>query len=203
MLKKSVGVALAKKPAAKKPTAKKSAGKKPVPKKTIASIQTPPEFTMKQVKEIVALIKDAGTFTTFAYKTHEFEIEIAVGAPAIVQVSAPVVAMQANLVAQSSPLKQDTLRATETALIISDSQRVITSPMIGTFYRRPSPSSPPFVEVGDAVTPGMDVCIVEVMKLLNTIASEHSGKITQILVEDGATIEAGQPLMIVELTDDR
>lgn len=201
VLKKSAGIALAKKPVAKKQAAKTSVAKKSALKKTVTSIQTPSEFTMKQVKEIVALIKDAGTFTTFAYKTKEFEIEIAVGAPAMVQVSAPVAPTQANPVAQSPSLKQDTLRTPETALIVPDSQRVITSPMIGTFYRRPSPSSPPFVEVGDTVTPGMDVCIVEVMKLLNTIASEYSGRILQVLVEDGATIEAGQPLMIVELTD--
>jgi len=71
--------------------------------------------------------------------------------------------------------------------------------MIGTFYRRPSPSSPPFVEVGDSVTPTTDVCIVEVMKLLNTIAAECSGTVSRILVEDGVTIEVGQPLMVIEV----
>jgi acetyl-CoA carboxylase biotin carboxyl carrier protein len=71
--------------------------------------------------------------------------------------------------------------------------------MIGTFYRRPSPNSDPFVEVGDAVKPDTDVCIVEVMKLLNTISAGCAGTISRILIEDGATIEAGQALMVIEV----
>jgi acetyl-CoA carboxylase biotin carboxyl carrier protein len=85
-------------------------------------------------------------------------------------------------------------------LAISSSERAIVSPMIGTFYRRPSPNSPPFVEVGDSVEPTTDVCIVEVMKLLNTIPAECVGKVSRILVEDGESIEVGQVLMVIELT---
>jgi len=149
---------------------------------------------MKQVKEIVALIKDAGTFTTFGYKTEEFEIEISVGAP---NVSSPV-SYVSSPVSVTAPASVTT-SIPNTALSLSPSERVIASPMIGTFYRRPSPSSPPFVEVGDSVTPNTDVCIVEVMKLLNTIPAECTGKVARILVEDGETIEVGQPLMVIEL----
>jgi len=151
---------------------------------------------MKQVKEIVALIKDAGSFTTFGYKTEEFEIEISVGAPnvstPVSYVSSPVSVTAPTSVAASIPNGAN-------ALTLSSSERAIVSPMIGTFYRRPSPSSAPFVEVGDSVTPTTDVCIVEVMKLLNTIPAECTGKVTRILVEDGETIEVGQPLMVIEL----
>ncbi len=72
--------------------------------------------------------------------------------------------------------------------------------MIGTFFRKPSPTSKPFVEVGDLVKSDTSVCIVEVMKLLNTIPAECVGKVSQILVEDGATVVAGQALMIVEVS---
>jgi acetyl-CoA carboxylase biotin carboxyl carrier protein len=157
-------------------------------------VKVPPEFTMKQVKEIVALIKDAGTFTTFGYKTDEFEIEISVGAPNV----SPPVSYVSSPVAISAPANV-AAPAPNTALTLSSTERVIVSPMIGTFYRRPSPSSPPFVEVGDSVTPTTDLCIVEVMKLLNTIPAECAGKVTRILVEDGETIEVGQPLMVIEL----
>ena len=162
--------------------------------KAATKVKVPPEFTMKQVKEIVALIKDAGTFTTFGYKTDEFEIEISVGAPSI---SSPV-AYDAPPTASSSPL--NVISSTpNAALSLSSTERAIVSPMIGTFYRRPSPSSAPFVEVGDSVTPTTDVCIVEVMKLLNTIRAECAGKVSRILVEDGATIEVGQVLMVIEI----
>lgn len=74
----------------------------------------------------------------------------------------------------------------------------ITSPMVGAFYASPSPGAKPFVKVGDTVAAGQVVCIVEAMKLMNEIESEVSGKITQICVEDGQSVEYGQVLMYVE-----
>jgi acetyl-CoA carboxylase biotin carboxyl carrier protein len=74
----------------------------------------------------------------------------------------------------------------------------ITSPIIGTFYRRPSPDKPVFVEVGDVVSPNTVVCMVEAMKLFNEIESEVSGKIVKILVEDGTPVEYGQPIFLVD-----
>ena len=74
----------------------------------------------------------------------------------------------------------------------------ITSPMVGTFYRAPSPSAPSFVEIGDTVSVGQTVCIIEAMKLMNDMPSEVSGKIVKILVENGATVEFGQQLMLVD-----
>ncbi len=71
----------------------------------------------------------------------------------------------------------------------------ISSPMVGTFYRAPAPSEPPFVEVGDRVRAGQTVCIIEAMKLMNEIESEVSGQIIEILVPNGEPIEYGQSLM--------
>jgi acetyl-CoA carboxylase biotin carboxyl carrier protein len=74
----------------------------------------------------------------------------------------------------------------------------IKSPMIGTFYRSASPDKPAFISVGDEVSPGKVVCIIEAMKLFNEIESEISGKVVKILVEDASPVEYDQPLFLVE-----
>ena len=80
----------------------------------------------------------------------------------------------------------------------ADNLLTIKSPMIGTFYRRPSPDKPIFAEVGDEVTPGKVVCIIEAMKVFNEIESEISGRIVKILAEDASPVEYDQPLFLVE-----
>ncbi len=79
-----------------------------------------------------------------------------------------------------------------------DNLITIKSPMIGTFYRKPSPDKPLFVEVGDDVQVGKVVCIIEAMKLFNEIESEVSGKVVKILVEDATPVEYDQPLFLVD-----
>ena len=74
----------------------------------------------------------------------------------------------------------------------------ITSPMVGTFYASPSPDKEPYVKKGDFVKAGQTICIIEAMKLLNEIESEVSGKVVEICVENGQTIEFGQTLMYIE-----
>jgi acetyl-CoA carboxylase biotin carboxyl carrier protein len=73
----------------------------------------------------------------------------------------------------------------------------ITAPMVGTFYRSPSPDSAPYVEVGDKVEPGKTVCIIEAMKLFNEIESEIRGEVAKILVENGQPVEYGQKLFLI------
>jgi len=74
----------------------------------------------------------------------------------------------------------------------------IKSPMVGTFYRAPSPESQPFIEVGQNLDAGQVVCIVEAMKLMNEIKSEIRGKVIEVLVENGHPVEFGQPLFLIE-----
>jgi len=74
----------------------------------------------------------------------------------------------------------------------------VTSPIVGTFYRSSSPDKPSYVEVGDVVKKGQVLCIIEAMKLMNEIECESTGKIIQILVENGAPVEYGQPLFAIE-----
>ncbi|MFX1673318.1 acetyl-CoA carboxylase biotin carboxyl carrier protein [Paraburkholderia sp. A2WS-5] len=74
---------------------------------------------------------------------------------------------------------------------------VVTSPMVGTFYRAPSPGADPFVQVGDTVKEGQTLCIIEAMKLLNEIESDAAGVVKEILVENGQAVEYGQPLFVI------
>ena len=104
-----------------------------------------------------------------------------IAAPA--QAPAPVVAPAAPATSADAPAKKG---------------NAITSPMVGTFYKAPSPDAAPFVEVGKTISQGDVVCIVEAMKLMNEIESEFSGKITEICVKDGEPVEFGQVLMYVE-----
>lgn len=76
----------------------------------------------------------------------------------------------------------------------------IKSPMVGTFYRAPAPDADPYVQVNDMVTKGQVLCIIEAMKLLNEIESEISGKITEILIENGQPVEYNQPLFRIEVS---
>lgn len=80
----------------------------------------------------------------------------------------------------------------------AENQTKITSPMVGTFYKAPSPGAASFVEVGKNISTGQVVCIIEAMKLMNEIESEVSGKVVEICIEDGQPVEFGQTLMIVE-----
>nr|AYR06246.1 acetyl-CoA carboxylase biotin carboxyl carrier protein [Renouxia sp.] len=98
---------------------------------------------------------------------------------------------------------QDKFNAkTKTQKIINESDAniyfTIVSPMIGTFYRSPAPSEPPFIEINDIVQVNQTVCIIEAMKLMNEIDSEISGQIVEILVQDGDIVDCGQALMKVK-----
>ncbi|WP_026715367.1 acetyl-CoA carboxylase biotin carboxyl carrier protein [Flavobacterium daejeonense] len=86
------------------------------------------------------------------------------------------------------------------AAAVDDTSKYITikSPMIGTFYRKPSPDKPMFVEVGSSIAKGDVLCVVEAMKLFNEIESEVSGKIVKILVDDMSPVEFDQPLFLVD-----
>ena len=137
------------------------------------SIKTPPKKGKGQVETVVQQIPVAA-------------------APAIAPVtvqSTPVVAAVPEVAVETPVASSDT----------DDSKYVtIKSPMIGTFYRKPSPDKDPFVNVGDEVNIGTVVCVVEAMKLFNEIESEISGKIIKVLVEDMSPIEYDQPLFLVD-----
>ena len=84
------------------------------------------------------------------------------------------------------------------AAVLEPEGHVVKSPMVGTFYRSPSPGAASFIELGQAVKPGDTLCIIEAMKLLNEVEAEVGGTVKQILVENGQPVEYGQPLFVIE-----
>jgi len=102
-------------------------------------------------------------------------------------------------VAQPTATQADADTTKETEPAEEDSKYItVKSPIIGTFYRKPSPDKPLFVEVGDTIKTGDVLCIIEAMKLFNEIESEVSGKIVKILVDDSSPVEFDQPLFLVD-----
>ena len=105
----------------------------------------------------------------------------------------------ANQTLVSSGSNHTSLDSTPAPLEVpEESGSSIKSPIVGTFYRKPAPDKPPFVEIGDRVEAGDVVCIVEAMKMMNEIKSEFTGTVTAIKVEDGEPVEFDQQLIIVE-----
>ena len=87
------------------------------------------------------------------------------------------------------------------SLVVTEQEptgNIVKSPMVGTFYSKPSPDADPFVAVGQTVKKGQTLCIIEAMKLMNEIESEFDGKIKEILVKDGETVEYGKPIFVIE-----
>lgn len=113
--------------------------------------------------------------------------------PVAATAPAPVPAAQAPAPAAAPTPETPAPAAEETSNYIT-----VKSPMIGTFYRSPSPDKPVFVEVGATIKPGTTVCIIEAMKLFNEIESEVSGKIVKVLVDDATPVEYDQPLFLVD-----
>jgi acetyl-CoA carboxylase biotin carboxyl carrier protein len=118
---------------------------------------------------------------------------------AVTYTSAPSQAVYAPApAAPSAPAAAPAVSAPAPAAPKADNLITIKSPMIGTFYRRPSPDKPLLVDVGTDVAAGKVVCIIEAMKLFNEIESEISGTIVKVLVEDASPVEFDQPLFLVE-----
>ena len=155
----------------------------------------------KQIQELIKMINKSniGELTVeqkdfrITIKQKEENITQVVAAPAPVAVAAAPQAVVAPQPAQTSAQEKMKPAEAPAANLIT-----IKSPMIGTFYRRSSPDKAAFVEIGDEITPGKVVCIIEAMKLFNEIESEVSGRISKVLVEDASPVEFDQPLFLVE-----
>ena len=107
-------------------------------------------------------------------------------APPVMAPAAPVVEAGGATVPAAAPVPE------------APAERVIKSPMVGTFYRSASPGGKPFVDVGSEVKEGEPVCIVEAMKIMNEIEADIAGKVVKILCENGQAVEFGQPLFVLE-----
>ncbi len=150
---------------------------------------------IKQVQELIKLISKS-SLSELTIEEGEFKITLKqkdnIIAPSYV--SAPVMAAHVAVAAAAPAAPAQPAGGGE------DNSKYITikSPMIGTFYRKPSPDKPLYVEVGDDVAPGKVVCIIEAMKLFNEIESEVKGRVVKVLVEDQTPVEYDQPLFLVD-----
>ncbi len=153
---------------------------------------------IKQIQDLIKFVAKSGV-NEVAIEEEDFKITIKTNqAPTYVTATVPAAApAPLPTAAPAAPApeapKGETPKVEDTSNYVT-----IKSPMIGTFYRSPSPDKPVFVNVGDEVTAGKVVCIVEAMKLFNEIESEVSGKIVKILVDDAQPVEYDQPLFLVE-----
>ncbi|MCP8687014.1 acetyl-CoA carboxylase biotin carboxyl carrier protein [Marinobacterium sedimentorum] len=152
---------------------------------------------IRKVKKLIELLEESN-INEIEIKEGEESVRIsrmAQSAPAQMMMPAgyPQMAMAPAPVAAAAPAA-----IAEPAVAAAEfNGHVVLSPMVGTFYRSPSPSSPPFVEVGKTVKAGDVICIVEAMKMMNQIEADKSGVIEAILVEEGQPVEYDQPLVTI------
>ncbi|MDO6812758.1 acetyl-CoA carboxylase biotin carboxyl carrier protein [Tenacibaculum soleae] len=159
------------------------------------------------IKEIQSLIKFVAKSGASEVKLEMEDIKITIKTGSetpettIIQAAAPM-GVAPQMVAQApvaQPVAQAATPASDASNAEDDSKYItIKSPIIGTFYRKPSPDKPNFAEVGTEVKVGDTVCIIEAMKLFNEIESEVSGKIVKVLVDDSSPVEFDQPLFLVD-----
>ena len=142
------------------------------------------DLGLPEIRELVRILQEGG-LTELAVEAGSVKVQLKRGGtvtlPNAVEMQSTVVAPQASPVPVApAPAASDT--------------QVVRSPMVGTFYRSPSPEAPPFVDEGSVVTPGQCLCIIEAMKLMNEIEAEQGGRIAKVLVANGDLVEYGQPL---------
>ena len=140
-----------------------------------------PEIDLTKIKDLIKLMEDHD-LTAFELEDSGFKVRLEKGGtPEQVIAAAPPVAVE-----EKAPEK-----------IVAEETEEISAPMVGTFYKSPSPDADAFVKVGDAVDEGTVVCIIEAMKVMNQIKAEKSGVIQRILVEDASPVEFGQGLFVI------
>ncbi len=154
----------------------------------------------KEIEELIKFVAKSGVSAVFIeQKDFKITIKNPVSGQQVVHVAAPApVIQQAPATPASAPAapRAEAPKAEPTA--DSGNYHTIKSPMIGTFYRTPSPDKPNFVNVGDEIKEGQVICIIEAMKLFNEIESDIKGRIVKVLVEHNTPVEYDTPLFLVE-----
>ncbi len=153
---------------------------------------------IRKIKKLIELVEESG-ITELEVSEEEGTVRISRAAPAVAPAAVQYVAApQATPAPVATPAPAATPSAAAPAPTAEVSGHAVLSPMVGTFYRSPSPEAAPFVEVGKTVKVGDALCIVEAMKMMNRIESDKAGVIKAILVNDGEAVEFDQKLFIIE-----
>ena len=169
--------------------------------KTNAKESTAKKGTKIDIEALNQVLKimEKGSLVEFLYE--EGSLKIQMKKPGSYTVSAAPVYQAAPAVsaaAQAPAAAPASAPSAPKAAAENPNQLTIKSPMVGTFYRSPSPDSPAFINVGDMVEPGKTVCIIEAMKIMNEIKSEFKGKVKEILVENAQAVEYNQAIIVLE-----
>ncbi len=175
------------------------ATRKVTPKKTTGSADPKKQSDMKtsEIRDLIDFIAHSG-LNEVDIETQELKLRVKRDPDQKVLKSSASV-MTAPVALQTVPIAATQATAAKAEKPAASSTTVeIKSPMIGTFYRTSNPDSPPFVSVGDKITKGQTVCIIEAMKLFNEIESEVSGTLVKVMVENSSPVEYDQVLFIVE-----
>jgi acetyl-CoA carboxylase biotin carboxyl carrier protein len=158
--------------------------------------------TYDDLLSIVHLIQSASQFSEFRLRSGDIEVEIrrANGAPmpARPAVRPPGDPVGGEVTLEPAPAALRVPHGHRGAEGLPPGTVLVRAPMVGTFYRAPAPGAPPFVEPGSRVAAETTVCIIEVMKLMNSISAECAGVVTQVLVNDGEPVEYGQALIAIK-----
>jgi len=157
---------------------------------------------LKEIQNLIKFVARSGASEVkLEMEDVKITIKTSVDSPELV-VPEPIVLPPQQQVVQPSPVSpssaQPETHKQKPSLEEDNNYVTIKSPIIGTFYRKPSPDKPSFVEVGDTISEGTVLCVIEAMKLFNDIESEISGKIVKILVDDTSPVEFDQPLFLVD-----
>ncbi|WP_228236578.1 acetyl-CoA carboxylase biotin carboxyl carrier protein [Allomuricauda sp. M10] len=157
---------------------------------------------IKEIQNLIKFVAKSGA-SEVKLEMEDFKITIRTGAeasyPETTIVQQIPMAHAPSAPAAHAPVAQEAAAPVAQAPKAEDSKYItIKSPIIGTFYRKPSPDKPSFVEVGSNISKGDVLCVIEAMKLFNDIESEVSGKIVKILVDDSSPVEFDQPLFLVD-----
>ncbi len=153
---------------------------------------------IRKVKKLIELLEESN-IDEIEIKEGEESVRISrnSGAARAAAQPAPIYAAPAPAPIPAAPPPAPAPETPAPAPAAAPGGHVVASPMVGTFYRAPSPSSPPFVEVGQSVKVGDVICIVEAMKMMNQIEADKSGKVEAILVDNGEPVEFDQPLIVI------
>ena len=150
---------------------------------------------IRKIKKLIELVEESG-ITELEVQEEEGTVRISRAAPAVAPAAIQYAA--APVAPAAAPAVAPVAAAPAEAPVAEISGHQVRSPMVGTFYRSPSPESKAFVEVGQTVKVGDALCIVEAMKMMNRIEADKAGVVKAILVNDGEAVEFDQPLIVIE-----